>query len=287
MQITDCFLTNPNARPGKIIRPKGVVIHWTANKSRGANAMANRNYFNKPTTVASAHYIVDDKQIIRCLPENEMGYHVGAITYKQDALNQLSSYPNNCTIGIEMCVNADGQFSEMYQKTIELVSHILKQYGWGVDKLWRHFDVTGKNCPAFFVTNQESLAFFGVTAVVAWENFQKDVQRVLTDNPQKGAVDKCAIQIELPATGTLHQGVAYLPLRVVAEGAGGKVDWDPLTKGAKVNGREVTANNVNGISYTPARELAEALGMQASWNAESKIVILHGKRNGTDGAQEE
>ncbi|WP_246001059.1 N-acetylmuramoyl-L-alanine amidase [Brevibacillus panacihumi] len=283
MQITDCFLTNPNARPGKTIRPKGVVIHWTANKSSGANAMANRNYFNKPTTIASAHYIVDDRQIIRCLPENEMAYHVGAKSYKQDALNRLSSYPNNCTIGIEMCVNADGRFSEVYRKTVELASHILKQYGWGVDRLWRHFDVTGKNCPAFFVTNQEALACFGVTAVMAWENFKKDVQRLLTDDSlvREDALPRCAIQIELPATGALHEGVAYLPLRAVAEGAGGKVEWDPLTKGVKVNGREVTAHNVNGISYTPARELAEALDLQATWDAESKTVILHGngKRN--------
>lgn len=69
MRITEALLTNKSARPGKSIVPKGVVIHWTANPKAGADAMANRHYFNKPTTVASAHFIVDDKQIVRCLPE--------------------------------------------------------------------------------------------------------------------------------------------------------------------------------------------------------------------------
>jgi len=82
MQITEMLLTNPTARPGTKIVPKGLVIHWTANERKGADAVANRNYFNKPTTEASAHYIVDDWQIVRCLPEIEMGYHVGAKSYK-------------------------------------------------------------------------------------------------------------------------------------------------------------------------------------------------------------
>ncbi len=60
MQITEMLLTNPTARPGTKIVPKGLVIHWTANEKKGADAVANRNYFNKPTTEASAHYIVDD-----------------------------------------------------------------------------------------------------------------------------------------------------------------------------------------------------------------------------------
>ncbi|TGU66736.1 N-acetylmuramoyl-L-alanine amidase, partial [Mesorhizobium sp. M00.F.Ca.ET.186.01.1.1] len=48
MQITEMLLTNPTARPGTKIVPKGLVIHWTANEKKGADAVANRNYFNKP-----------------------------------------------------------------------------------------------------------------------------------------------------------------------------------------------------------------------------------------------
>lgn len=192
MQITEMLLTNKNARPGTRITPRGLVIHWTANESKGANAVANRNYFNNPTTEASAHYIVDDRQIIRCLPENEMGYHVGAKSYKPNALTQLSTYPNNCTIGIEMCVNIDGDFHEMYQKTLELVADILKRYGWGVNHLWRHFDITGKNCPAYFVSDDYARKFMGMTASQAWDKLKGDVNKMINPQPNAKPVDKNA-----------------------------------------------------------------------------------------------
>lgn len=278
MQIIDMLLTNKNARPGTKITPRGLVIHWTANERAGANAAANRSYFNNPTTVASAHYIVDDKQIIRCLPENEMGYHVGAQTYKPDALQKLSSYPNNCTIGIEMCVNQDGDFHEMYQRTLELTADILKRYGWGVDKLWRHFDITGKNCPAYFVSDDFARRFTGLTAAQAWAKFKGDVLRLLTENTQKSnkSVDICRVQLSLNTSGLLVGGVSYLRVREIAEAVGATVSWDPATKKITVNGKELIVRNENGISYAPARELAAILGLQVEWDGTNKTVTLKG-----------
>lgn len=278
MQITDMLLTNKNARPGTRITPRGLVIHWTANEGKGANAVANRNYFNKPTTEASAHYIVDDKQIVRCLPENEMAYHVGAKQYKPEAVAKLSSYPNNCTIGIEMCVNADGNFQETYRRTVELAADILKRYGWGVDRLWRHFDITGKNCPAYFVSDDYARKYTGLTAVQAWAKFKNDVHRLLTANPQQSqkTVDNVSVEISLrlPVQGYLRDGVSWLPIRAVAEAVGGKVEWCATTKQVRVNGKDLTETIEGGVSYAPARELATALGLQVEWDGNSKIVKL-------------
>lgn len=166
-------------RPGIRIIPKALVIHWTANLEKGANAVANRNYFeNHPENKVSAHYVVDDKQIIQCIPENEMAYHVGGKRYTQQALQKLSIYPNNCTLGIEMCVNMDGDFQKTYQNTVELSANILKRYGWGIDKLWRHYDITGKDCPRFFVIDETAKAFGFESAEAGWEQFKKDVERL-------------------------------------------------------------------------------------------------------------
>ncbi|MFE1628923.1 N-acetylmuramoyl-L-alanine amidase [Brevibacillus reuszeri] len=276
MQITEMLLTNPRSRPRTKITPKGVVIHWTANERRGADALANRNYFNNPTTEASAHYIVDDTKIIRCLPENEMGYHVGAKVYKPMALAKLSTYPNNCTIGIEMCVNEDGSFPVMYQRTVELTASILKRYGWGVEQLWRHYDITGKNCPAFFVGDDYARKYTGARAAEAWERFQQDVHRLLTAYPQKpqGDVDKCAIQVTLAANGFVINGVSYVPVRAVTEAVGGVVGWEPETTTVTVNGREITCINEKGISYAATRELATLLGLHVEWDGQRKMVIL-------------
>jgi len=85
----------------KIAKVKGVVVHWTANLSKGADAQANRNYFNTTTRAASAHLNVDDKELIACLPwkkgEAEVGYHVGAKAYKSGIVSKLGT-PNYSTI---------------------------------------------------------------------------------------------------------------------------------------------------------------------------------------------
>lgn len=270
------LITNKTARPGTKITSKGLVIHWTANVSKGANAIANRNYFNNPTTEASAHYIVDDMQIVRCLPENEMGYHVGAKSYKPEALQQLSSYPNNCTIGIEMCVNADGHFQAMYQNTLKLAADILKRYGWGIHNLWRHYDITGKNCPAFFVSDPYAATYFGQPANGAWEKFKSDVHNLLTGYAQKPQddVDNCNVQLRLSVKGRLQDGVSYLPVRAVTEAMGGVVGWDAETKKVTVNGRELTVTIEDGIAFASARNLAAALGQQATWDQESRTVTI-------------
>ena len=176
MIIEERLLTlNPYSRSGKPLQAvKGVVIHWVANP--GSSALANRNYFEglkdqppgtRPDKLryASAHYIVGlQGEIIRCVPDNEVCYHVGADRYTFDAARRLSSYPNNCTIGIELChPGPNGQFTAATLESCwELAASLLAKYGLGKDDLWRHYDVTWKTCPLYFVTHPDE-----------WEAFQE------------------------------------------------------------------------------------------------------------------
>lgn len=115
------MLTNKTNRPFlrdqnecAIRQLKGIVAHWTANTKKGADARANRNYFNGSAMYASAHYIVDDGEIIQCIPDNEVGYHVGANSYKPDGeriMEKSGLSPNYFLIGFEMCVNDDGDWN--------------------------------------------------------------------------------------------------------------------------------------------------------------------------------
>jgi len=163
-------------RPGKKIIPKGLVIHWTANTKSGSDADNNRNYFNNSGVAASAHYIVDDHQIIQCLPENEMGYHVGAKKYKSRACRELSDYPNDCTIGIEICVNQDGEFTKTMENAVALAAEICKRNGWTTENIWRHYDITGKDCPRFFVDDATAVAYGFLSANAGWSKFLADVE---------------------------------------------------------------------------------------------------------------
>jgi N-acetylmuramoyl-L-alanine amidase len=166
LPIKRLLLTNKNRPKKKLKKLKGIVIHWTANEDSGANALANRNYFNNTNRPASAHYIVDDHQIIQCIPDDEVAYHVGARKYRADGIKILESPygPNYFLIGIEMCVNKDGVWSKTYQNTINLVVYLLKKYSLTVNDLYRHYDITGKNCPKMMLEGKD------------WENFRNDVQ---------------------------------------------------------------------------------------------------------------
>lgn len=173
-RIDEQFLTNYNRPKRKLKKLKGVVIHWTANTGRGADAQANRNYFNnlRPTyspngqvrkVYASAHYMVDDHSIIRCLPDDEVGYHVGARFYKpmgEDIReHRAGDSPNNYLIGIEMCVNSDGDWDKTYQTTVELTRYLLDKYQLNIKQVYRHYDITGKLCPQMMIDEEPWLKF--------------------------------------------------------------------------------------------------------------------------------
>lgn len=180
-QVTQLFLTpGVKGRPGQKNIPKGLVIHWTANLGKGANARANRNYFNSGVP-ASAHYVVDDKEIIQCIPENEIAYHVGAKNYKSAAVKILGPYPNKTTIGIEWCVNEGNDFWKTYHNVAYLARDILKRYGWTTNNLWRHFDITGKDCPRFFVDDALAKKYTGKDAETAWHEFKGNVERIMKE----------------------------------------------------------------------------------------------------------
>lgn len=177
---------HPN-RPGrKITQVRALVIHWTANTSRGANAAANASYFArkyrtiggkyyemsndekgnpKPFSQASAHYCVDSNGIMTAIPETEVAFHVGAKSYKALAIERFKMSnglvrPNEFCIGIEMCVNSDGDWNRTVENTLDLASEIMIRYGLNISQVIMHHDVTGKNCPKMYVDDPRAWADF-------------------------------------------------------------------------------------------------------------------------------
>ena len=167
------LLTHPISRPAlrnpskyALRELRGLVMHWTANESRGANALANRNYFNLGSRYASAHFIVDDHSTIQCIPENEVAYHVGAKRYLEAGQKIMaggSLNPNYYTLGIEMCVNKDGDWDKTYQNSVSLAAFLFYKFQMPENSLYRHFDITGKDCPKMMIEPEP------------WERFINDV----------------------------------------------------------------------------------------------------------------
>ena len=149
LPITEDFLTvNRYSRPGLALSssPQYIVIHYTANP--GTTGWDNRNYFENlkdtQTTFASAQFVIGlDGQIIQCVPCNEMAY--------------CSNSYNEYCISIEMChPDETGNFNdETYNSCVYLVAHLMNYYHLDMDRLIRHYDVTGKNCPKYFVEHSD------------------------------------------------------------------------------------------------------------------------------------
>ncbi len=156
----ELLTVNPYSRPGTALeKVNGIVIHYTANP--GATAIANRNYFENlkdtHTTKASSHFVVGlEGEIVQCIPTAEIAY--------------ASNDRNSDTISIECCYkNEDGSFEQAtYDSVIKLTAWLCAKFGLTSENVIRHYDVTGKLCPLYYVEHEE-----------AWTQFKKDVDTYL------------------------------------------------------------------------------------------------------------
>ena len=142
---------------------RGIAIHWIGNPN--TTAIGNRNYFNNlkhqtksPKTYASSHEIIGlNGEVVLCIPKNEVAYHVGANSYTVRANHLLNNAPNRYLYGVETChPDWSGKFTtKTYRALISRVADLLIEFKLkpSKDTLWRHNDVTGKDCPKYYVVN--------------------------------------------------------------------------------------------------------------------------------------
>jgi N-acetylmuramoyl-L-alanine amidase len=160
----DYLTVNPWSRPGTELKKiNGVVIHYVGNP--GTTAQANRNYFESLSsgateTYASAHFIVGlEGEVLACVPLTEMAY--------------ASNSRNDDTIGIEVChPDETGQFSDVtYDRVVELTAWLCREFGLDPETdVIRHYDVSGKECPLYYVENPG-----------AWDDFRADVAAAVAE----------------------------------------------------------------------------------------------------------
>lgn len=126
--------------------PKYIVVHDTGNPNKGADAEAHYRYFSSGPRGASAHYFVDDHSIIQTVDDSDASWHCGDGKGKYGITNYNS-------IGIEICINSDGDYDKAVQSTIELVELLMKRHNISLDKVVRHYDASRKNCPGTMSSN--------------------------------------------------------------------------------------------------------------------------------------
>ena len=137
--------------------PQYITVHNTSNKASAANEV---KYHNSNNNQVSYHVAVDDKEIIQCIPFNRNAWHCG------DGGNGTG---NRKSIGIEICYSTLGgaKYAQAEENAVQYIAKLLYERGWGVDRVKKHQDWSGKYCPHRILDEGR------------WDSFKKRIQAAL------------------------------------------------------------------------------------------------------------
>lgn len=127
------------------MNPTRIVIHNTANDAPAENEI---KYMQSNNNQVSFHYAVDDKQAVQGNDLWRNAWHAGDGGNTNKA-SKSYSYGNLEGIAIEICYSRSGgpKFDKAEENAAELTARLLIDFGWGIDKVTKHQDYSGKNCP--------------------------------------------------------------------------------------------------------------------------------------------
>ena len=126
----------------RLVKPKYIVVHDTGNKGKGANALANFNYFNSGNRGASADFFVDDSCCYQV--NNYLKYY----TWHCGDGKGKYGITNSNSIGIEICVNNDGNYAAAVSNAVAVCRDLMAATGIDINHVVRHYDASRKCCPA-------------------------------------------------------------------------------------------------------------------------------------------
>ena len=161
-------LLTKNFTPAENKKNEYIVIHYTGNPNTSAEN--NAKYFYTTKNKVSAHYVIDEKNIYKCVSCNNIAWHVGGAPEDKNYHPYYKKATNNNTIGIELCCIGDLEAGIYYnpetiKNAVKLTCFLMIQYSIPISRIITHRDVTGKQCPRDF----------------SIENFKKEVRKMLED----------------------------------------------------------------------------------------------------------
>lgn len=145
-----------NKRPTTKLTLESITIHNTGNPT--STARNERNYLTNlyNTSSTSYHLVIDENEIIECIPLNEIAHHSG------------NTQGNKTSLGIEVCESGDQE--KVWDNTVKFVAKKLFEFNWDVDRIVSHQRWNGKNCPRLILPR--------------WNQFIGDIKKEL--NALKG-----------------------------------------------------------------------------------------------------
>lgn len=175
-----------NYQKGRTQPIEYIVVHYTANS--GDTAQNNLDYFARTKTGTSAHYFVDENEVCQSVQDTDVAWHCGS-------KNPRHPYCRNAnSIGVEMCDSVGGVPEAVRDRTAAFVRQKMKEYGIDSSHVLRHYDVTGKRCPAPWVDNPAEWMEFkkmleGDDEEVTQDQFNSMMETYLSQRNAKPADD--------------------------------------------------------------------------------------------------
>jgi N-acetylmuramoyl-L-alanine amidase len=168
----DHVIKNKYSRSGDpLIKVQAIVVHYTANPH--ANAEDHQKYFDGldggGSRYAGAHIFVDKDEAVEIIPLDEVAYQANEKKPKLSTLRASTDYypggnANLLTLSIEMCIEKDGSFHpDTVERTRQVIKYLQDKFPQLKDtknRIVRHYDVTGKNCPKPFVEDEQKWKAF-------------------------------------------------------------------------------------------------------------------------------
>ena len=141
-----------NYAPGRSEAIRYIVVHYTGND--GDTAQNNLDYAARAVTKTSAHYYVDETSVRQSVKDADTAWHCGSSSPRHPECR------NSNSIGVEMCNSLHGVSDAVRDRTAAFVRELMDKYQVPPKRVLRHYDVTGKKCPAPWVDDPGQWAKF-------------------------------------------------------------------------------------------------------------------------------
>lgn len=157
--------------------PQFITVHNTANDASAENEI---KYMLTNGNQVSYHVAVDDKNVIQAIPFNRNAWHCG----------DGQGNGNLKSIGVEICYSKSGgvRYAVAEENAVQYIASLLKQYGWGVERVRKHQDWNGKYCPHRILDEGR------------WSSFLKRIESALNANTESAGKDDDVMQFTIKET---------------------------------------------------------------------------------------
>ena len=164
------------------MKPEYITVHNTYNDASADNEVA---YMQRNDSATSFHVAIDDVKIIQAIPFHRNAWHCG----------DGSGNGNRKSIGLEICYSKSGgkRYVDAEENAVQYIAVLLKEYGWGIDRVKKHQDWSGKYCPHRILAEDRWKSFLN-RIQVALDKLKKGVDEVSTEEYK--ALEKRVIDLE-------------------------------------------------------------------------------------------